>query len=236
MYHNVAIPPKETKMRGLYVAPRMFRFQMWYLKNAGFEVVSLAEILGFAEGKETNRKMVAITFDDGYKDFYDNAWPVLRRYGYPSTVFLVSGLIGKENTWDRDALKARKKLLDGDRIRELRENGVIFGSHTKRHPFLTRLSPGELADEISGSKSDLEEKLSAPVEFFCYPYGDRNDKVEEAVKAAGYRSAFTTDRGFVRRGDDPFMLRRVRVSLNTHPLSFIWKLRSDYETRRGLKA
>jgi peptidoglycan/xylan/chitin deacetylase (PgdA/CDA1 family) len=236
MYHNVATPPKGVAMRGLYVTPRMFAFQMWYLRNAGFEVVSLAKILGFAEGKETDRKMVAITFDDGYQDFSDNAWPVLRRYGYPSTVFLVADLIGTENSWDRDALKAGKKLLDADRIRKLKGEGVAFGSHTRSHPFLTRLSAVQLAREVDGSKAAIEEKLSAPVEFFCYPYGDRNKTVEDAVKAAGYRGACTTDRGFVQRGDDPFTLRRVRVSLNTHPFSFIWKLHSDYEMKRGPKA
>jgi peptidoglycan/xylan/chitin deacetylase (PgdA/CDA1 family) len=236
MYHNVAIPPRGAGMRGLYVTPRMFAFQMWYLRNAGFHVVSLEKILGFAEGKETSQRMVAVTFDDGYQDFYDNAWPVLRKYEYPSTVFLVADLIGTENSWDRDALKAGKKLLDSGRIRELEREGVTFGSHTKSHPFLTGLSAGELAEEISGSKSALEETLSAPVEFFCYPYGDRSTTVEEAVREAGYRAACTTDRGFVRRGDDPFTLKRVRVSLNTHPLSFIWKLHSDYETKRGVKA
>jgi peptidoglycan/xylan/chitin deacetylase (PgdA/CDA1 family) len=235
MYHNIAVPPKGIKMRGLYVTPRMFAFQMWYLRNAGFEVVPLENILAFAEGNETNRRMVAVTFDDGYQDFYDNAWPVLRKYGCPATVFLVADLVGAENSWDRDALMAGKRLLDRDRIRELKREGVAFGSHTRSHPFLTRLSAGELAREISGSKSALEETLSGPVEFFCYPYGDRNKTVEEAVKAAGYRAACTTDRGFVHRGDHPFTLKRVRISRNTHPLSFIWKLHSDYETRRGPK-
>jgi peptidoglycan/xylan/chitin deacetylase (PgdA/CDA1 family) len=235
MYHNIGTPPKGTGMRGLYVTPRMFCFQMWYLRFAGFRVVSLGEILDFARGNKPVGKMVAITFDDGYQDFYDNAWPVLKKYGYPSAVFLVSGLIGGENIWDSDTLRVRKRLMDNNLIHELRENRVTFGSHTKSHPFLTRLSVEELADEISGSKSDLEAKLSVPVEFFCYPYGDRNGNVEETVKAAGYHAAFTTDRGFVHRGDNLFTLKRARVSLNTHPLSFIWKLHSDHETRKGPK-
>ncbi len=236
MYHNVAPPPEGAKMRGLYVTPRMFGFQMWYLRTAGFDVVSLEEILSFAEGKETRAKMVAVTFDDGYRDFYDNAWPVLKRYGFPSTVFLVSDLIGRENSWDRDALGVRKRLLDHDCINKLKEGRVTFGSHTRSHPFLTRLSGAGLEDEIRGSKQQLEKQLKSDVDFFCYPYGDRNNSIEEAVRAAGYRAAFTTDRGFVYGGDNPFSLRRVRVSLNTHPLSFIWKLHTGYEARRGAKA
>ncbi len=219
-------------MRGLYVTPRMFAFQMRYLGIAGFKVVSLNEILSFAEGREAG-KIVAITFDDGYRDFYDNAWPVLKKYGYPSAVFLVSDLIGKENVWDSEELGTRKKLLDDDHIRELKEAGVTFGSHTRNHPFLTRLSEEELADEVGNSRARLERKLGSSVDFFCYPYGDMDDRVKSAVRAAGYFAAFTTERGFVHGGDDIFAIKRVPVKLNTHPLSFICKLHSEYETRRG---
>jgi peptidoglycan/xylan/chitin deacetylase (PgdA/CDA1 family) len=233
MYHSVGVPPKGAKMRSLYVTPRMFAFQMWYLNFAGFKVVPLSGIVDFVKGNSTTQKIVAITFDDGYRDFYDNAWPVLKAYGYPSAVFLVSGLIGKENSWDKDELGIEKELLGKNDIGELKEAGVTFGSHTRSHPFLTKLSGEELAGEIGSSRCDLEKDMALPVDFFCYPYGDMNEKVRNAVREAGYLAAFTTGRGFVHEGDDLFALRRVPVRLNTHPLSFICKLHSDYETKKG---
>lgn len=232
-YHNIGIPPKGAKMRGLYVAPTMFRFQMWYLKVAGFKVVSLKEIIRFIDGSNEDENLVAITFDDGYQDIYENAYPVVKKYGYPATVFVVSDLIGKENLWDHENLNVRKRLLDWDTILELKGNGVDLGSHTKTHPFLTKLSANELDNEIIGSMEAMEERLKCTVESFCYPYGDYDERAVDSVRKAGYKAALTTRRGFVHKGDNPLELRRVPVNLNTHPLSFINKLHSDYEVKRG---
>ena len=174
MYHNIAIPPHRGSLRSLYVTPRMFRFQMRYLRYAGFKVVSLHEIIQFIDGDGTDEKLVALTFDDGYQDFYENAYPALKAHGYPSTVFLVADLIGKENLWDYKERGIRKRLLDWNRIVEMKNHGVIFGSHSKTHPFLSKLSDAETAHEIKGSKDAIEERLDMPVQFFCYPSRDYN--------------------------------------------------------------
>lgn len=233
MYHNVGLPPKKGKLRSLYVTPRMFKFQMWYLKAGGFSVVPLKNVLDFVNGVNNREKLVAITFDDGFQDFYDNAFPVLQQYNYPSTVFIVTDMAGKENLWDYKETGIKKRLLGWDRIIEMKDNGVVFGSHTKTHPFLSRLSEEELTEEIEGSKRGIEERLNLPVEFFCYPYGDYNAGVLDSVKKAGYFAAFTTKRGFVHQGDDPFELRRSFIRLNTHPLLFMYKLHSGYEDKKG---
>lgn len=232
MYHNIAIPPHEGSLRSLYVTPRMFRFQMRYLKVAGFKVVTLNEILNFIDGEIADDKLIALTFDDGYQDFYENAYPVLREYGYPSTVFLVSDLIGKENLWDYPERGIRKRLLDWDRIIETKNHSVVFGSHSKTHPFLSELSDAEIAHEVKGSKDAIEERLNMPVEFFCYPSGDYDERVVNAVKQAGFLGAVTTKRGLAHRGDDPFEIRRSFIRLNTHPLLFMYKLHSSYEDRK----
>ncbi len=234
MYHNIAIPPSGDGLKSLYVTPGMFRFQMWYLKAGGFRVVPLGKIIDLINGKTCPDRLVALTFDDGYLDFYDNAYPVLKRYGYPSTVFLSSDFVGKENVWDcADGLGPRKKLLDWAEIVEMKDNGVVFGSHTKTHPFLTKLSQGEMADEVTGSKKVLEDRLDQSVRFFCYPYGDYNENVVAAVRDAGYLGAVTTKRGLVHVADDAFEMRRSFIRLNTHPLLFILKLHSRYEDLKG---
>jgi len=231
MYHNIGIRPKRVTLKSLYVTPRMFRFQMWYLKTAGFKVVSLHEILSFINGKNFNEKLVAITFDDGYQDFYDNAFPVLKTYNFPSTVFLVSELVGKENRWDSNV----ERLLNWDSILEMKDAGVTFGSHSKTHPFLSRLSEKELRDEIRDSKIILEERLKNPVDFFCYPNGNYDNRVLETVHTSGYKGAVTTNRGLIHRNDSPFEMTRSFIRYNTHPVLFLYKLHSKYEDRKGLR-
>lgn len=233
MYHNIGIPPKGTALKSLYVTPRMFRSQMWYLKVAGFKVVSLEEILSFINDGISDERPVAITFDDGYQDFYENAYPVLKQYGFPSTVFLVSESVGKENQWDYEQLNVHKRLMDWDTVMMLQKDNVTFASHTKTHPFLTRLTETEMKDEIMNSKYALENRLGVPVKFFCYPYGDYNAKVVELVRQAGYLGGITTMRGLVHKHDNPFEMRRSFIRYNTHPISFLYKLHSGYEDRKG---
>jgi peptidoglycan/xylan/chitin deacetylase (PgdA/CDA1 family) len=235
MYHNIAHPPANGRLKGLYVSPAMFRFQMWYLKVAGFAVVPLREIVGLTGNSSPHKKVVALTFDDGYEDFYDNAFPVLKEYRFPATVFVVSDLVGATNTWDADSLGIRKRLMAWDRIRELSAHNIFFGSHTRTHPFLTRIGNDRAREEIYRSKKTIEEQAGSSVEAFCYPYGDCNDTVKNIVREAGYKVAVTTNRGSVHAGDDPLVLRRAFIRYNTHPLLFLCKIHTGYEDRRGLR-
>jgi peptidoglycan/xylan/chitin deacetylase (PgdA/CDA1 family) len=232
MYHSIADPPVGKAHLGLCVSPGMFRFQMWYLKAAGFRVVPLRDILSFIEGKPSKERLVALTFDDGYQDFFENAYPVLRRYRYPSTVFLVSDLIGRENSWEEGAHMGRRRLLDWDAIHAIKTAGVVFGSHSRTHPFLSRLSPEGLQVEITGSKSRLEAELQLPVDFFCYPYGDYDPRAIDMVKEAGYTLAVTTKRGLVHKGSDPYEIRRSFIRDSTNPFLFLLRLHSGYEDRK----
>ena len=233
MYHNIDNPPKGARIPNLYVTPRMFRFQMWYLKAAGFRVLSIQNLVAAVDAGDARHNIAAITFDDGYMDFYKNAYPVLKRYGYPSTVYVVSKLVGKDNVWDAHNENIAKPLMDRKALIEISKKGVQIGSHTKTHPELTRILPGEQNEEISASKKDLEELLDHPVDTFCYPGGDYNEQVKEAVKMAGYHNAVTTRRGQVEKGYDPFALRRIPIKLITNPFSFLYKIHTDSEKRKG---
>jgi peptidoglycan/xylan/chitin deacetylase (PgdA/CDA1 family) len=233
MYHNIDNPPKGAMIPNLYVTPRMFKFQMWYLRISGFKVVSIREMLDTLSRGNLDFNMAAITFDDGYQDFYRNAYPVLKRYEYPSTVYVVTGLMGRPNVWDARNENHGKPLMDAKTILEISERGVEIGSHTKSHPELTRVSPAEQFAEIAESKKELEDLLDSPVDSFCYPGGDHNEQVKEAVKKAGYRHAVTTHRGHVEKGYDPFALRRIPIKLITNPFSFLYKIHTKSEKRKG---
>lgn len=229
MYHHIGIPPRGRDPLGLYVSPGMFRFQMWHLKTAGFTVVPLSRIGDFIAGKAVGKRVVSITFDDGYQDFFDNAFPILREYRFPSTVFLVAGLIGKENSWEAED---GASLMDWDAIHRLKEEGVTFGSHTLTHPFLSRLPADRRMTELADSKTFLEDRLKLPVDSFCYPYGDYDSAAVAAVKEAGYSLALTTKRGLVHKGDDPLRVRRSFIRSGTNPFLFFLRLHSGYEDRK----
>lgn len=228
MYHSIGKPPKGVKTPNLYVTPKMFKFQMWYLQWAGFNVLTLKDLIASVQEDKKNAKRVALTFDDGYQDFYENAYPVLKRYGYPSTVFITPGLMGGKNTWDFYSENAVKPLMDWKTVIDICKNGVVIGSHTKTHPCLVDLSPHEVAAEVTDSKGEIEKQLNRPVDFFCYPYGKYNASVSEEVRKAGYAGAISTLRGCVEKPFDPFGLKRVPVKLTTNPLSFMHRIHKKY--------
>ncbi len=236
MYHNIDTPPGGIRIPNLYVTPRMFRFQMWYLKKSGFKVLSLSDMLASVAAGNRTGDLAAVTFDDGYRDFYKNAHPILKQYKYPSTVYVVSDFTGKANTWDSKNENVSKPLMDWDMIREISKQGVEIGSHTRSHPQLSTLSSETLQEELRGSKRALEEQLNRKVEHFCYPYGDLDALVKEEVIKAGYRSAVTTRRGHVLGGFDSFLLPRIPIKLVTNPITFIYKIHTDSEMRKGRQA
>ena len=134
------------------------------------------------DGKGLPDKPVIITFDDGYENLAEYAFPVLQRYGFSATVFVVTGNLGGSNAWDEVRGSATLRLLSADQITEWAAKGIEFGSHTRSHPDLRTLAIEDAQHEISGSKRDLEEVLGSPVASFAYPYGFRNDAAEAGVR------------------------------------------------------
>ncbi|MBF0321300.1 MAG: polysaccharide deacetylase family protein [Nitrospirae bacterium] len=223
-YHNIGKAPKGARLPGLYVSPSAFRLQMRYLKASGLSVVSLDEIVRFLNGQSEVRRPVALTFDDGFQDFYDNAWAELRHLKLPATVFVVTERAGGENLWDCEYLNARKKLMNWDSIMRIKDEGATIASHTLTHPSLTAHQGEALRAEIFSSKTALEEKINQQVDYFCYPYGDYNGEVVGMVKDAGYKAAFTTQKGCIFEADNPYTLKRISVKSTTGPLAFAYKL------------
>lgn len=233
MYHNIGVPPSNAKMKGLYVLPSMFKVQMWLLKLYGFKVVTVSDLVNNTQNKH-DEKLVALTFDDGYEDFYKNALPILNKYGYPATVFVVSSLIGKTNEWDFSRYGGvEERLMNTEQLLHIQDAGIEIGSHSFSHKDLTRLSEDEMRQEILGSKVHLESILKKPVEVFCYPFGGCNQAVKEMVKDCNYKVGIGSKRGSVFLSDDIYEMRRIPIRLNTHPLLFTYKVLSGFEDRKG---
>ncbi len=210
MYHNVAVAPKGVRLRGLYVSPRRFARQMALLQWLGYRGLSMSAALPYLRG-EREGKVAVITLDDGYRDNLECALPVLRRYGFTATCYVVSAAIGADNHWDAQQLGTHKPLMNLNELHRWRDAGMEVGAHSRHHPRLPELGESELDDEVAGSRRELEEILTVPVTQFCYPYGAAGLREREAVRRAGFAAAVTVRRGRALPGGDLFDLPRVMV-------------------------
>jgi peptidoglycan/xylan/chitin deacetylase (PgdA/CDA1 family) len=225
MYHQVGDFKPMKSHRSTYCHYKNFKQQMWFLHRFGFNVLSLDQALACLSGEQpVPSKAVVLTFDDGYENFYEYAWPELSRYGFPSMVYLLSGLIGQQSGWfDKDG-RETPLLMDRERILQLRKSGVDFGSHGVSHLKLAEIDEDAMRREVFESKKQLEELLGEEVRHFCYPYGSHDLTAAEAVTEAGYQSAVTCLRAAATTDFDDFLLPRKAISYGDNLAGFFWKL------------
>lgn len=211
MYHKVN-PNPETGNLGLRVNPDDFEWQMRYLFEQGYQSISLRELRDYVEeGKPIPPKSMVITFDDGYKDNYIYALPIMEKYGFTATIFVVVNTIGKVNKFDLGNQPVNQ-MMDWDEIKDTVSRGFTIGSHTMDHQRLWELSQEKALYQIRESKEVLEKGLGLPVKYFCYPYGSYSKIARKMVIQCGYEAATTTNSGLVNLSDDIYTLKRVYVS------------------------
>ncbi len=169
--------------------PSKFHELINHLKEAGYQSLTLEEFNG-AETSDFQRK-VLITFDDGYEGIYQHALPILEKAGYTASVFVITGYVGKENSWDMNLGGRRFRHLSWEHIKELAQRGWSIGSHTVNHYDLTKLSQRQLEYELKRSKQDLEDKLNREIASLSYPFGRFSQPVQEEVLRQGYQNAFS---------------------------------------------
>ena len=203
MYHYIRVNPVPGDRLGfnLSVTPDDFNRQLDWLAANGYHPVDFQDLRQYYAGQEPlPAKPIVLTFDDGYRDMYTNAYPALRAHHFKAVSYVVTGFAGGPNymTWDM--------------IRELEANGIEIGAHTYSHLDLTKVSPDELHRQLVDSEGDFLAQLGHPVVDFCYPAGRFNAGVVAAVQAAGYQTATTTDPGTQHALGDRFTWSRVRVS------------------------
>ncbi len=225
MYHDFGSSANEGDP--LAVTPDRFEEQMAYLKKHDYKVISLDALVdGIREGKKFPFKTVVITIDDGNKTNYTYAYPILKKYGFPAIIFLPTNRI-----------EVNKKYLTWAEIKEMSRNGISFGSHTKEHLVLSRLTDqNTLWDEIAGSKAMIEQSAGIPVLYFSYPIGVFTQQIKDLVKEAGYKAAVTTNRGKdYSNTRDLYELHRVSVRNGDLSWSFWGKLSGYYNFFRKAK-
>lgn len=190
------------------VSTSEFAAQMQYLADNGYTTISPDDLQAYLEkGQQLPENPILITFDDGYKDNYRNALPILKQHAQKATVFLISDYV---NTYE--------KYLTWQQVQEMQQAGISFGSHTLSHMVLTQASsPEEVQKQLTKSKEALEWHLGQKVEYIAYPCGTYDQSIIDMTKAAGYKAAFTVNFGRDRPGDSSYALNRIPVfGCNSH--------------------
>ena len=193
-----------------------------FLQAEGYKAVLPSAT--FDQNCSSKSKQVILTFDDGYEDFYLNALPVLKKYGFTACVFIITGYIGKQSEWDYNWGRFKKRHLNWDEIKDLSMAGFEIGSHTVNHPDLTKIPRQYLNYELRVSKETLEDKLGKRVDVLSYPFGRYNHLVKDEAERAGYKRAFTLSGNLIRKSYDSLSIPRMGIYLIDSPLSLKIKL------------
>jgi peptidoglycan/xylan/chitin deacetylase (PgdA/CDA1 family) len=210
LYHRIDVlrPTLPAITRRLTVSPQDFAAQMEWLKRHGFHAVTQLQAFDALElGTKLPAKPVMVTFDDGYRDVLWNASPVLQRLGMPATSYVITARISGPDP----------SFLTWGELRVLEQRGVEIGSHTVDHLPLVQLSTGRAEYELRDSRAALEQHLGHPVQWFAYPYGSVDARIEVLAASAGYVLAVTTQGGTTQQASQPLLLHREEVLDTTGP-------------------
>lgn len=198
MYHSIGYE-KNNRLR---IPQQQFKQQMKYIKDNGYNTLTLQELYNFfMQNKPVPKKSVVITFDDGYLDNYKYAYPVLKELGLKATIFVIVDNIDKDN-----------RSMNSKQLKELQYNGIDIESHTFKHEELSSLSYEKQLTALKQSKDTLEKILNKKVNFIAYPFGKYNENTIKAAKSAGYIMGFTTGGRIARRGDGIYTLHRIGMT------------------------
>ena len=208
-YHRV----NDETSNYVTVPVRLFEEQINYLASEGFKTITLTDLLN---GQYDERSIV-ITFDDGFGDNFENAFPILKRYGFQATIFCITNKINKLG------------YLDLSEIKEMNHAGFSFGSHTNSHLHLASLGREQKWKEITSSKKILEDMLGTEISFFCYPYGEYDQETIDFVWQAGYSGACTNIPGGNGEYIHPCLLRRTEISSSDTLFDFEKKIAGAFD-------
>jgi len=231
MYHSIQ---DGTQHKGAYyetnTSPRAFESQMSYLRENHYQAVTLDHACQVLQSGAGTGKQVAITFDDGFRDFYTVAFPILEQNNFSATVFLIAGAGSDARTTFKG-----QQCLSWSEVKELSSQGIQFGSHTMSHPELKKLGAAKIEEELGRSRQIIEEKLGNRVTSFSYPYAFPETRkrfvsqLREALVRNGYENGVSTVIGTAQGQDDPYFLPRLPVNTWDDLPLFQAKLERGYD-------
>lgn len=204
MYHCVDTlnDPKTGQPNELYVPKEKFEEQMQYLKDNGYTTLTMNQLYDFFQNnKQVPEKSVVITLDDGYENNYVNAFPILKKFNFTATIFVITNMVDKSTEY-----------LSSNQIKEMSSYGLDMEPHTLSHPHLTDLKYVDQLKELKESKEYMEKLLNKPADFIAYPYGSHSQYTLKAATEAGYKLGFTIDGPWANKKNGLLTLNRVYVN------------------------
>ncbi len=222
-YHGIGTAPARDDLFRLLVSPEQFTMQLELLLGAGFRFVTVAELADRLDGDAPPPGLASVSFDDGLRDNYITAMPILRRFGIRATVYPVVGFLGGHSPWISHGPAG--EILGEEELRGLVAEGWEIGAHTMTHPDLSELDYAACRLEIEESRDALERITGQPVRTFAYPFGHYGPAAVAAARDAGFRAAVTTGSGSWA----PLELTRAMVSAGDPFPVLMLKLTDRYE-------
>ncbi|MBI2093631.1 MAG: polysaccharide deacetylase family protein [Candidatus Omnitrophica bacterium] len=207
------------------VSPETFERQLEFLVHHHYRVISLNELSGCLDRSERMpRRSVVITFDDGYEEIPRIAWPLLKHFDLPATLFVTPAEVGLAG------------FASWEQLTAVAEQGMTIGSHTMHHSYLPLVKEEDLSQELMESKRIIESRIGKAVEFLSYPVGGFTPRVQSMAKQAGYLAACTTNRALSKGAVDRYSLRRIKITeRDEHILPFRVKISGYYDAFRQLR-
>ena len=223
-YHSISQRKGQRRFGEYVIPPRRLARQLRWLRLLGFQFLKAQDALAGLRGEiDLPKRAVVLTFDDGYSDFASEALPVLSRWRAPATLFVVTGLLGQTNAWDKGEEDEPRTLLSRNELEALPSDLIQLGSHSRTHPLLPSLSDSDAIEEIEKSMQDL--RSFAGSRLFCYPFGESSPAVEERVRAAGVHAAFSVMPGKARPGSNLMRIPRIQIlERDGAGVAFVWKV------------
>lgn len=208
LYHHINVLPAHMSraMRRWSLSPQKFESQLDWVENHGFHTVTMEQLIDHLKhGLNLPPKPIVLSFDDGLKEHYSVVLPILKKYHFVGTFFIITDSVG------------HSAFMNWKQILEMRDDGMDIEAHTLTHPDLSALPHEQAFYEIAGSKAILERHLNKPVTVLAYPYGCYNDDTIAIAKAAGFEGAARVsgiNDGYLYRADQSYTLERFAIEGN----------------------
>ncbi len=217
MYHSIS-HSTNRKFKQFTVSPFLFAEQMSYLHQHAYVPITVTQFVnGLSQGDSAlPERPVILTFDDGFADFFTDALPVLKQYGFSATMYIITAFVNSTSCWLQREREASRPLLTWHQITQMHASGIEVGAHTHTHPQLDMLSASSAQNEIVISKKILEDHLGQKVSSFAYPFGYYTPTTQRLVQAAGYTSACAVKHAMSSASTNPFVLARLMVKPTTN--------------------
>jgi len=215
MYHSIS-QHASSKFAQFAVSPGTFARQMEYLYQKAYHTLTVTQFIGIVQrGEVLPERPIILTFDDGFADFFTDALPVLRQYGFVATLYVATGFVNATSRWLEREGEADRPMLSWDQLTEISRHGIECGAHSHTHPQLDTLPLFQAQEEIVMSKAILERHLEQKIVSFAYPFGYYTAKIKKFVQMSGYLSACAVKHAMSSEDTDPFALTRFIIKTNT---------------------